>query len=208
VWYCCLVLCGTVWYCVVLLFGTVWYCVVLCGTVWYCFFVGFLCLYLFLRVLDLPLSRESAHVFDLFPVPLNTQTLISHHFHNTLSHTLSHTLFHTHSFTHTLSHTLFHTHSSLLHTLFHTHTHTHTLFPLSCQGCCTTVGCCPRFKFCPRAGTSITATQRYGKCVFIIHVGCTRCVTSSTDNNIKIHARIALTVECIRTCIFIFLFYV
>jgi hypothetical protein len=84
------------------------------------------------------LSRESAHVFDLFPVPLNTQTLISHHFHNTLSHTLSHTLFHTHSFTHTLSHTLFHTHS-FTHTLSHTllslshtftHTHTHTLSPL------------------------------------------------------------------------------
>jgi hypothetical protein len=44
--------------------------------------------------------------------------------------------------------------------------------------------------------------------VFIVHVGCTRCVTSSTDNNLKIHARITLNVEFIRTCIFIFLFYV
>ena len=44
--------------------------------------------------------------------------------------------------------------------------------------------------------------------VFIIHVGGTRCVTSSTDNIMKIHARITLTVEFIRTCIFLFLFYV
>ena len=42
--------------------------------------------------------------------------------------------------------------------------------------------------------------------VFVIHVGCTRYVTSSTDNNLKIHARITLNVEFIRTCIFIFLF--
>ena len=41
--------------------------------------------------------------------------------------------------------------------------------------------------------------------VFIIHVGGTRCVTSSTDNIMKIHARITLTVEFIRGCIFIFL---
>ena len=46
------------------------------------------------------------------------------------------------------------------------------------------------------------------KLVFVIHVGGTRCVTSSTDNIMKIHARITLTVECIRTCIFLFLFYV
>ena len=44
--------------------------------------------------------------------------------------------------------------------------------------------------------------------VFIIHVGGTRCVTSSTDNIMKIRARITLTVEVIRTCIFLFLFYV
>jgi hypothetical protein len=40
--------------------------------------------------------------------------------------------------------------------------------------------------------------------IFIIHVGCTRCVTSSTDNIMKIRARITLTVEFIRTCIFLF----
>ena len=44
------------------------------------------------------------------------------------------------------------------------------------------------------------------KLVFVIHVGGTRCVTSSTDNIMKIRARITLTVECIRTCILIFLF--
>jgi hypothetical protein len=42
--------------------------------------------------------------------------------------------------------------------------------------------------------------------VFIIHVGGTRCVPSSTANNMKIHVRITLTVECIRTCIVLFLF--
>ena len=42
----------------------------------------------------------------------------------------------------------------------------------------------------------------------MIHVGGTRCVTSSTDHNLKIRARITLTVEFIRTCIFICLFYV
>ena len=42
--------------------------------------------------------------------------------------------------------------------------------------------------------------------VFIVHVGGTRCVTSSTDNTMNIHARITLNVECIRTCIFIVLF--
>jgi hypothetical protein len=49
---------------------------------------------------------------------------------------------------------------------------------------------------------------RYVKSVFMIHVGCTRCVTSSTDNIMKIHARITLTVEFIRKCIFLFLFHV
>jgi hypothetical protein len=42
--------------------------------------------------------------------------------------------------------------------------------------------------------------------IYMIHVGGTRCVTSSTDNIMKRHARITLTVEVIRTCIFIFLF--
>ena len=42
--------------------------------------------------------------------------------------------------------------------------------------------------------------------VFIVHVGCTRCVTFSTANNMKIRARITLNVEFIRTRIFLFLF--
>jgi hypothetical protein len=44
----------------------------------------------------------------------------------------------------------------------------------------------------------------YVKSVFIIHVGGTRCVTSSTDHIMKIHGSL-LTVECIRTCIFFIL---
>ena len=35
----------------------------------------------------------------------------------------------------------------------------------------------------------------------MIHVGGTRWVPSSTDNIMKIHARITLTVEVIRTCV-------
>jgi hypothetical protein len=46
--------------------------------------------------------------------------------------------------------------------------------------------------------------ERYVKSVFVIHVGGTRCVTSSTNNIMKIHACITLNVEFIRTCIFIF----
>ena len=49
---------------------------------------------------------------------------------------------------------------------------------------------------------------QYVKSVFMIHVGGTCCVTSSTDNNMKIHARITLNVEFIRTCIFLFLCHV
>ena len=166
-------------------------------------------------------------MFDLFPVPLNTQTLISHHFHNTLSHTLSHTLFHTHSFTHTLSHTLFHTHSSLLHTLFHTHsfthtlshtllslthtlshTHTHThsfrLLPgllhdgwlLSAIQILSASGdehysdaevdplIANIFVQSQSSTVGAYAVRLYVKCVFIVHVGCTRCVPSSTDNTV------------------------
>jgi hypothetical protein len=44
--------------------------------------------------------------------------------------------------------------------------------------------------------------------VFIVHVGGTRCVTSSTDNIMNIRARKTLTVEFIRTGIFVFLLYV
>jgi hypothetical protein len=47
-------------------------------------------------------------------------------------------------------------------------------------------------------------SAKYVTSIFMIHVGCTRCVTSSTDNIMKIRARITLTVEVIRTCIFIF----
>jgi hypothetical protein len=45
---------------------------------------------------------------------------------------------------------------------------------------------------------------RYVKSVFIVHVGGTRCVTSSTDHYMNIHARITLSIEFIRTCIFLF----
>jgi hypothetical protein len=48
----------------------------------------------------------------------------------------------------------------------------------------------------------------YVKSVFIIHVGGTRCVASSTAIIMKIHARTTLNVEFIRGYIFIFLFYV
>ena len=50
--------------------------------------------------------------------------------------------------------------------------------------------------------------KEYVKSVFIIHVGGTRCVTSSIENIMKIRARITLTVEFIRGYIFKFLFYV
>ena len=40
--------------------------------------------------------------------------------------------------------------------------------------------------------------------VFLVHVGGTRCVTSSTDNIMKIRARITWTVEFIRGYILIF----
>ena len=52
------------------------------------------------------------------------------------------------------------------------------------------------------------ADDMYVKSVFVIHVGGTRYVTSSTDNIMKIHAGITLTVEFIRGYIFVFLFYV
>jgi len=59
-----------------------------------------------------------------------------------------------------------------------------------------------------RPSSPLHLHQSCMKSVFIVHVGCTRCVTSSTDNIMKIHARITLTVEFIRTSIFLFLFYV
>ena len=42
--------------------------------------------------------------------------------------------------------------------------------------------------------------------ILMIHVGGTRCVPSSTDNSMKIHARITLTVEVIRTCLFVYFY--
>ena len=53
-----------------------------------------------------------------------------------------------------------------------------------------------------------SASSVYVKSVFVIHGGGTRYVPSSTDNILKIRARITLTVEFIRTCNFIFLLYV
>jgi cysteinyl-tRNA synthetase len=56
-----------------------------------------------------------------------------------------------------------------------------------------------------------TRLSMYVKSIFVVHVvhvGGTRCVTSSTDNIMKILARITLTVEFIRGYIFIFLLYV
>ena len=55
---------------------------------------------------------------------------------------------------------------------------------------------------------SVPKRQWYVKSVFIVHVGGTRCVTFSTANIMNIHVRITLTVECIRTRIFLVLFYV
>jgi serine/threonine protein kinase len=55
------------------------------------------------------------------------------------------------------------------------------------------------------AGVTSALSPRY---VFMVHVGGTRCVTSSTDNIMKIHFRITLKVEFIRGYIFICLFYV
>ena len=50
----------------------------------------------------------------------------------------------------------------------------------------------------------------YVKSIFVVHVGCTRCVTSNTDHSLhvhmQIHAWITLTVECIRACMLMFLF--
>ena len=47
--------------------------------------------------------------------------------------------------------------------------------------------------------------RRCSTYVFVIHVGGTRCVTSSTDNIVNIHARITLTVECIRVFVYVYL---
>ena len=52
------------------------------------------------------------------------------------------------------------------------------------------------------------AERGMGGTSVLIHVGGTRRVPSSTDNTMKIRARITLTVEFIRGYILIFLFYV
>ena len=61
----------------------------------------------------------------------------------------------------------------------------------------------------PRVATA-TGRVKTGpvRAVFVIHVGGTRGVPSRTGNIMNIHARITLTVEFIRPCIFIFVFYV
>jgi crotonobetainyl-CoA:carnitine CoA-transferase CaiB-like acyl-CoA transferase len=46
----------------------------------------------------------------------------------------------------------------------------------------------------------------YVKSVLMMHVGCTRCVTSNTDHNLKIRARMG--VDLIRACMFLFFLYV
>ena len=56
------------------------------------------------------------------------------------------------------------------------------------------------------ANAKFVEDARYVKSVFLVHVGGTRCVTSSTDHYMKIQARTTLSVEVIRTCIFLCLF--
>ena len=58
-----------------------------------------------------------------------------------------------------------------------------------------------KFRRAPGGGGRLIG---YVKSVFMIHVGGTRCVPSSTDHIMKILARITLKVEIIRTCIFLF----
>ena len=58
-----------------------------------------------------------------------------------------------------------------------------------------------------RVSTALSKKNDGGTCdVFMVHVGGTRCVTSSTDNTMTRQACITWGVECIRACIFIFLF--
>ena len=52
----------------------------------------------------------------------------------------------------------------------------------------------------------VALADTYVKSVFVIHVGGTRWVTSSTDNIMRLHAGITWTVEFIRGYIFIILF--
>ena len=71
--------------------------------------------------------------------------------------------------------------------------------------------CCILPSLCWPGSTACTSIpcNSFKNCTWnLVHVGGTRCVTSSTANIMKIHARITLNVEFIRTCIFLFLFYV
>ena len=47
-------------------------------------------------------------------------------------------------------------------------------------------------------------SKRQVRDVFLVHVGGTRCVPSSTDHTMHIHVRIPLKFECIRTCLLLF----
>jgi hypothetical protein len=62
--------------------------------------------------------------------------------------------------------------------------------------------------FVINGNTTVHAFGPVREICIIVHVGGTRCVTSSTDHCMKIHARRTLSVEFIRTRIFLFLFYV
>jgi len=63
-----------------------------------------------------------------------------------------------------------------------------------------------RYELVP--GQKFRVRSRSVREVFIVHVGGTRCVTSSIENILKIRARITLTVEFIRGYICLCLFYV
>ena len=152
---------------------------------------------------------------------LKTDTTVSsHRFFTPFLHTVSSHRFFT-SFLHTVSSLCLHcvfTVSLLCHHRFFTPCH-HTVSPHRClHRVQTLVLYRPLQRFIleqrrhqgrGKAAVMVQCAARvYVKLVFIIHVGGTRCVTSSTDNIMKIRARITLTVEFIRGYIFIFLFYV
>ena len=44
----------------------------------------------------------------------------------------------------------------------------------------------------------------YVKSVFVVHVGCTRCVASNPDHTMHRQARITVGVGCTRACIVLF----
>ena len=67
------------------------------------------------------------------------------------------------------------------------------------------VGISPAYEGPDQSGLK---AYRYVKSVYVIHVGGTLFVISSTDNIMNIQARITWTVEFIRGCIFLCLLYV